>query len=102
MSSQVALIPYCGLPPAPADLWSRWHLESPPCPWLRLEHKPACSVAIAQQINEIQQRGASGPRLFLQSQFTVQRSYKFIIGGGNAQNPFECNRLYSIGKRFRS
>jgi putative membrane protein len=27
MSSQVALIPYCGLPPAPADLWSRWNLD---------------------------------------------------------------------------
>ncbi len=27
MSTQVAPIPYCGLPPAPADLWERWNLD---------------------------------------------------------------------------
>ncbi len=27
MSTQVAPIPYCGLPPAPADLWARWNLD---------------------------------------------------------------------------
>jgi putative membrane protein len=27
MSSQVALIPYCGLPLAPADIWARWNLD---------------------------------------------------------------------------
>jgi putative membrane protein len=27
MSTQVLPIPYCGLPPAPADLWLRWNLD---------------------------------------------------------------------------
>jgi putative membrane protein len=27
MSLQVALIPYCGLPPAPADFWARWNFD---------------------------------------------------------------------------